>query len=292
MTTLLVTGTSGHLGRLVVEELLARGVPAGQVVATARDTAAVQDLADRGVVVRHADYDDPESLRTALAGVDRVLLVSASEPGKRVPQHRNVIEAAAAQGVSTLAYTSIVNASTSSLALAQEHVETERLLAASGLPVVLLRNSWYLESWTAQLAGTVERGVLVGAAGGGRVSAATRADFAAAAAAVLADDATTSGTYELGGDTAFTLAELAADIATATGREVVYQDLPQDAYTDVLVQAGLPRPFAEVLADSDRGLAAGDLRTDSGDLSRLGGRPTTTALEAVRAAYADQLATR
>ncbi len=292
MTSLLVTGTSGHLGRLVVEELLVRGVAPGDVVATARDTSSVADLAARGVVVRHADYDEPASLTAAFAGVDRLLLVSSSVVGQRVPQHRNVIDAAAAQGVSTILYTSIVNASASSLVLAEEHLATERLLEESALPTVLLRNSWYLENWTAQLAGTLERGVLVGAAGDGRVSGATRADYAAAAAVVLADEAVTTGTYELGGDTAFTLAELAADVAAASGREVVYQDLPQDAYADLLEQAGLPRGYAEILADSDRGIAAGDLRTDSGELSRLVGRPTTRPLDAVRAALDGALATR
>lgn len=281
MTTLLVTGTSGHLGRLVVEDLLARGVAPGDVVATARDTSTVADLAERGVVVRRADYDDPQSVRAALQGVDRVLLVSASTPGVRVAQHRTVIEAATDAGVELLAYTSIVNAGSSSLVLAQEHLATEQLLAASGLPVVLLRNSWYLENWTGALAGAVERGVLVGAAGDGRVNAATRADYAAAAAAVLASDDLTPRTYELGGDTAFTLAELAAHAAEVSGRPVTYQDLTAEAYTDVLVQAGLPRGYAEVLADGDRGLAAGELRTDSGDLSRLLGRPTTTPREFV-----------
>jgi NAD(P)H dehydrogenase (quinone) len=286
MTTLLVTGTSGHLGRLVVEDLLARGVAPGDVVATARDTSAVADLAERGVVVRRADYDDPQSVREALQGVDRVLLVSASTPGVRVAQHRTVIEAATDAGVELLAYTSIVNAGSSTLVLAQEHLATEQLLAASGLPVVLLRNSWYLENWSGALAGAVERGVLVGAAGDGRVSAATRADYAAAAAAVLVSDDLTPRTYELGGDTAFTLAELAADAAAVSGRPVVYQDLTTEAYTDVLVQAGLPRGYAEVLADGDRGLAAGELRTGSGDLSRLIGRPTTTPRYFVRDALA------
>lgn len=284
MTTLLVTGTSGHLGRLVVEELLARGVAPGDVVATARDTASVADLAERGVTVRHADYDDPASLATAFA--------SSSTVGQRVPQHADVVEAAAAQGVSTILYTSVVNAGTSSLLLAEDHVATERLLEESGLATVLLRNCSYLENWTGQLAGTLERGVLVGAARDGRVSAATRADYAAAAAVVLADETLTEGTFELGGDTAFTLAELAADVAAASGREVVYQDLPQDAYADLLEQTGLPRGYAEILADSDRGIAAGDLRTESGELSRLVGRPTTTPLDAVRAALAGALATR
>lgn len=281
MTTLLVTGASGHLGRLVVEDLLARGVAPGDVVATARDTSALDDLAARGVDVRHLDYDDPRSVRTALEGVDRVLLVSSPTPGQRVPQHRAVVDAATDAGVELLAYTSIVHAGSSSLLLAQEHLATEQAIAASGLPAVLLRNSWYLENWAGSIPGAVERGVLAGAAGDGRVSAATRADYAGAAAAVLLDPDTSSRTYELGGDTAFTLAELAAAVADASGRPVAYQDLSQDAYADLLVQVGLDRAYAEVLADSDRGLAAGELRTDSGDLSRLLGRPTTTPREFV-----------
>lgn len=281
MTTLLVTGASGHLGRLVVDDLLARGVAPGDVVATARDTAALDDLAARGVVVRHLDYDDTGSVSAALEDVDRVLLVSSPTPGRRVPQHRAVVDAAKEAGVELLAYTSIVHADSSSLLLAREHLATEQAIAASGLPAVLLRNSWYLENWAGSIPGAVERGVLAGAAGEGRVSAATRADYAEAAAAVLVADDTTSRTYELGGDTAFTLAELAAAVADASGRPVTYQDLSQEAYADLLVQVGLDRPYAEVLADSDRGLAAGELRTDSGDLSRLLGRPTTTPREFV-----------
>ncbi|MGO4600936.1 SDR family oxidoreductase [Terrabacter sp. 2YAF2] len=285
--TLLVTGASGHLGRLVVEALLERGTPAAQVVAIARTPESISDLADRGVQVRRADYADPASLDAAFAGVDRLLLVSGSEVGQRIAQHANVIDAAKRADVSFVAYTSITRADTSDLALAAEHRATEELLAASGLPHALLRNSWYLENYTGQLPTFLEHGVVLGAAGEGRVSAATRADFAAAAAFVLAGEdgrGHEGAVYELGGDNAFTLGELAATVGRIAGREVVYRDLSVADLTAALVAAGLPEGYAGVLADSDRGIADGALFTDTGDLSRLIGRPTADLEAALRAA--------
>ena len=278
--TILVTGASGHLGRLVVESLLERGVPAQDVVATARDLDSIADLAVQGVVVRRADYTDPASLKDAFAGVDKALLVSSSEIGQRAEQHRNVIDAAADAGVSLLAYTSIANADTTSMLLAGEHQETERYLRASGLPIALLRNSWYIENYTEQMAVALEHGAVFGAAGDGRVSAATRADYAAAAARVLTLDDQAGQVYELGGSP-FTLAEYAAELSTQAGRPVVYQDLPTDEFASVLVGAGLPEAMAAVYADSDRGLKAGDLFVDSGHLEHLIGRPSTPLAEAI-----------
>lgn len=287
MTTYLVTGTSGHLGRLVVHALLERGVPAYDVVATARDLDAVSDLADLGVVTRSADYSDPASLGSAFEGVDRALLVSSSAVGERVAQHANVIDAARDAGVELLAYTSITRADTSQMVLAGEHRETEDLLAASGLPTVLLRNSWYLENYTAQAATAVALGAVLGAAGDGRVSAATRADYAAAAAAALVADDQAGTVHELGGDTAFTLEEYAATLAAESGSAVTYRDLPAADYSAALVGAGLPEAYAGVLADSDLGLGRGELLSETGDLSRLIGRPTTGPAEAIRAALRD-----
>jgi NAD(P)H dehydrogenase (quinone) len=284
--TILVTAASGHLGRLVVDALLRRGVPAGDVVATSRRPDSLEGLAARSVVVRRADYDDPSSLDAAFAGVDRLLFVSGSEVGSRMVQHANVVDAAAHAGVGLVAYTSILHADTSDLALATEHRATEELISASGVPHTFLRNSWYLENYTGQVATVLEHGAVLGAAGDGRVSAATRADFAEAAAAVLAEDGHAGRAYELGGDEAFTLAEFAASVADATGTDVVYRDLPQEAYAEALVSAGVPEGYALALADSDRGIARGRLFTDSGDLSRLIGRPTTSLGAAVRAAVA------
>jgi NAD(P)H dehydrogenase (quinone) len=207
--SIVVTGATGKFGRIVVEELLRRGVPAGDVVATGRAVERLADLAERGVVVRRADYDEPETLPAAFAGADRLLFVSGSEPGRRVEQHRAVVAAAVEAGVGLVAYTSILHADTSDLLLAAEHAETERLLAESGLPHVLLRNGWYIENY--DIPAAVQNG-LFGAAGEGRISAATRADYAVAAAAVLTTDGHEGRAYELGGE-AFTLAELAAEIS-------------------------------------------------------------------------------
>ena len=283
--TIAVTGATGHLGRLTVEALLRRGVPASDVVATGRSTGRLQDLADRGVTVRPADYDDAASLEAALEGVDQLVLVSGNELGRRERQHGSVLTAATAAGVGFVAYTSIPKADTSSLLLAQEHRATERLVVASGLPYALLRNSWYVENYTGQLPVYLEHGI-AGAAGDGQVSAAVRADYAEAAAAVVtAPDEHAGRTYELGG-APFTMQELAEVVSRATGRTITYTDLPLEAYTQVLVGAGLPEPVAAVYADGDRGVAEGELLVDSGDLERLLGRPATSLEEAVTAAVA------
>jgi NAD(P)H dehydrogenase (quinone) len=279
-----ITGATGHLGRLVTEDLLRRGVPAGDITATGRDITKVKDLADRGIQVLAIDYDDPASLDAAFRGADRILLISASEPGRRARQHENAIDAAARAGAGLLAYTSIANAGTTTMRLAAEHQATEAALRASGLSYVLLRNSWYVENYTAQVRAILQRGSLAGSAGDGRVSAATRADYAAAAAAVLTGDGHAGRAYELGGDEAFTLAELAAEIGAQAGQPVSYLDLPEDEHARLLTSAGLPEVAAVTLADADRGLARGDLFVDSGHLRQLIGRPTTTLREAIAAA--------
>lgn len=282
--TIVITGATGQLGRLVVEALLESGVPAGQLVAAGRDLAKVADLAGRGVQVRQIDYQDPASLRRAFAGAGKVLLISGSDVGQRLEQHRNAIEAAKDAGVGLIAYTSIANADRTDMQLAAEHQATEEALSASGLPFTLLRNGWYLENYTDQLGSYLQHGAVAGSAGDGRVSAATRADYARAAAAVLLRDDQAGKVYELGGDVPFTLSELAEEVSAAAGQPVAYRDLPVKDYAELLVGAGLPAGYAAILADSDRGIAHGELLVTSGDLSRLIGRPTTSLREAVRAA--------
>jgi NAD(P)H dehydrogenase (quinone) len=282
--TLTITGATGHLGRLTVESLIERGVPAREIIATGRDPERLKDLADRGVTIRAADYEDPASLRTAFDGTTRLLLVSSGPVDTRADQHRNAIEAARDAGVELIAYTSIVNAPVSSLLVARDHQVTETLLAASGVPFVMLRNSWYFENYTDRLVSILEQGTLAGSAGEGRVSAATRADYAEAAAAVLTGDGHENQAYELGGDTAFTLDELAAEITAQSGTRVRYADMPEAEYAGALTAHGLPGVHAEILADADRGLRRGELHTDSGDLRRLLGRPTTPLADAIAAA--------
>lgn len=279
-----VTGATGHLGRLVIERLLDGGSDAGGIVALARSPEKASGLSARGVQVRSTDYTQPDSLGPALAGVETLLLVSASEVGQRITQHRNVVDAARAAGVRTLAYTSILNADSSGMMLAAEHQATEEMIRASGIPFVFLRNGWYLENYTENLAPALEHGALLGSADGGRVSAASRADYAAAAVAVLTGSGHENQVYELGGDEAFTLPELASEVSRQSGRPVEYRDLPEAEYASALIGMGVPEAVARMLADSDRGIARGELFTDSGDLRRLIGRATTSMLTAVAAA--------
>lgn len=281
--TIVVTGATGKLGRLTVEALLGNNVPAEHIVAGGRDLAKIDDFARRGVQVRRLDYDDPDSLDAAFAGADTVLLISGSEVGQRVRQHRNAIAAAAKAGVGLIAYTSLAGADTSTMKLAAEHQETEQLLRNSGVPFALLRNSWYLDNYTEQLGPFVERGTITGSAGDGRISAATRADYAAAAAAVVTKDDQAGKIYELGGDQAFTMTEFAEQASAATGLPVSYRDLPVDEYAAVLEGAGMPAAVAEIMADSDRGISRGDLFVAGDDLRTLIGRPATTMPDAVAA---------
>ena len=271
---IVITGASGQLGRLVIEALL-HTLPASEIVAAVRTPAKVSDLAARGVQVRQADYTQPATLDAAFQGADKLLLISSSEVGQRVPQHRAVIDAAQRAGVKLLAYTSLLHADVSPLGLAAEHQETEALLRASGLPHVLLRNGWYTENYAASVPAALAHGVLLGSAGTGRIASAARADYAEAAAAVLTQDDQAGRVYELAGDTAYTLAELAAEITTQSGKEIAYKDLPEADYKAILLGAGLPEGLAALLADSDVGASKGGLFDDSRQLSQLIGRPTT-----------------
>ncbi|MQY30088.1 SDR family oxidoreductase [Nocardia aurantia] len=282
--TVAVTGASGQLGRLVVESLLRRG--AGPIVAIVRDPGKVADLAERGVEVRQGDYDDVESLDRALAGVRRLLLVSGSEPGKRIPQHTNVIRAAERAGVELVAYTGILRAAENPMLLAAEHRATEEALAASSVPHVFLRNGWYWENYLRGLEPALQGGVLYGAAGDGRVAAATRADFAEAAAVVLSEDGHAGAVYELGGDEHLTLTELAAVISEVSGKTVRYQDLSTEEYAEALEKNGVPAGFAQILADSDAGLRNGWLDDATGDLHKLIGRPSAPVADVFRDALA------
>ena len=281
-----ITGSTGHLGRLVIAKLLDRGVPAADIVALARDTDKASDLADQGVVVREGNYDTPETLGPALDGVDTLLLISSSEVGQRARQHRAVIDAAKAAGVGLIAYTSVLHADTSALGLAEEHRQTEAALAESGVPSVLLRNGWYTENYTGSIAPALEHGVVLGSAGDAQIAAATREDFAEAAAAALTSDEDQAGqTYELAGEP-FTMSEYAAELSRQSGTPVAYQNLPEDDYQTALVGAGLPEPIAAMLAQSDVAARGGALNDDSGDLERLIGHPPTPLADAIRDAMA------
>ena len=283
---IVVTGATGELGRLVIATLL-KTTEANQVIAFVRTPSKASELAAKGVHVREADYSRPETLGPALAGATKVLLISSNELGQREAQHRAVIDAAKAAGVKLLAYTSILHADSSRLLLAAEHVSTETYLKASGIPFVMLRNGWYMENQTAALAPALKQGVLVGSAKDGRFAAAARADYAAAAVAVLTGEGHEGQTYELAGDVPYTLTELAAEVSRQTGKPIGYRDLPQGEYAGIL--AGfLPSELAEALADADGKAATGGLDDESHTLGRLIGRPTTPLADAVAIALAGQ----
>jgi NAD(P)H dehydrogenase (quinone) len=269
-----VTGATGQLGRLVITALL-KTVPADRIVAAVRNPAKASDLAERGVIVREADYARPETLGPALAGVDKLLLISSTEVRGRLPRHQAVIDAAKASGVSLIAYTSMLHADTSPATLAIEHRQTEQAIAASGIPAVILRNGWYTENHLMALPAALAHGAFVGAAKHGRFSSAPRQDYAEAAAVVLAGEGHAGQTYELAADQSFTLAELAAEVSRQSGKTIVYNDLSEAAFTDVLTGAGLPADLAALLADADAAASRGALFDDAGALGRLIGRPTT-----------------
>lgn len=275
-----VTGATGQLGRLVIAALKNQASP-GEVIALARNPATTQGL---GVSARAADYSQPATLDVALHGIDTLLLVSSSEIGQRTAQHRNVIEAARRAGVGRLVYTSLLHADRSPISLAAEHVETEAALKASGITYTILRNGWYTENYTGSVAGALAGGAFVGSAGDGRISAATRADFADAAAAVLTGSGHEGRTYELAGDTSFSLAELAAEISRQTARALPYVNLPEAEYAATLAGFGLPEFLAKGLAAWDVDASRGALFDEGRELSRLIGRPTTSLAEAVAAA--------
>lgn len=280
--TILVTAANGQLGRLIVNSLLARGTAASDIVAGVRSPEKAAGLAELGVRVVAFDYDAPATLEAGLAGVDRLVLVSGSEVGKRTAQHQAVISAAAAAGVKAIAYTSIYRATESILPLAPEHVATEEALAASGVPFVLLRNNWYIENYAGDVARAAETGVIAAAVGDGRVTGASRVDFADAAAAAILDDSLLGQVLELAGDEAFGYAELAAAAAEVTGREVVYQPLSEDDLRTGLTAAGLDEGTIGFVAALDAGIAAGALDSSDRTLSGLIGRPTTSLVAALR----------
>jgi NAD(P)H dehydrogenase (quinone) len=277
-----VTGATGQLGRLVISTLT-KLVPPSEIVAIARDKAKAANLLPQGITVREADYDQPATLRSALVGVERLLLISSNAVGRRVKQHEAVIRAANDAGVSVLLYTSVLHANRSPLGLAVEHQQTEEALNASDMRTVILRNGWYTENYLSGVIPALKRGSLIGSAGDGRIASAARADYAAAAATVLAGTQS-DGVYELAGDDSWTLTDLAAIMTQCSGKSVAYTDVPKEAYREALIGAGISPHVADIIADADAAAAQGGLFDDSRTLSSLIGRPTIPLAEMVNAA--------
>ncbi|MGV7207397.1 SDR family oxidoreductase [Oxalobacteraceae bacterium A2-2] len=278
-----ITGANGQLGQLVIQGLLG-AVPASSIVGLVRRPAEAQALHAMGVEVRLGDYDRPDTLLAALRGVDKLLLISAVQPGERLRQHQAVIDAAKQSGVTSIAYTSMLRADTSSLILAGEHLETEAYVKQSGLEYVILRNGWYLENHTGAVGAAIANGAVIGSAGQGRFASASRADYAAAAVKVLTSAGHANQTYELAGDHSFSMAEFAAELSAQTDKHIGYKDLPPQDYAAALASFGLPPMIIDVVIDADIKAQAGELDSTSRTLSELIGRKTTTLGEAIAAA--------
>ncbi|MBF8965236.1 SDR family oxidoreductase [Pontibacter sp. FD36] len=272
-----ITGATGHLGRLVVAKMKDKAA-ADDLVALVRSPDKAADL---GIEAREADYDKPDTLNRALEGIDTLLLISGSEVGKRATQHQRVIEAAKKNGVQRIVYTSLLHTDNTSVSLAKEHLATEQALKASGIPHTLLRNGWYTENYTGSIPGALAGGAFIGSAGEGRISAATREDYAEAAVAVLTSEGHEGKVYELAGDEAFNLSEFAAELSRQAGREIPYKNLPESEYAAALASFGIPEEMAKAIAGWDVSVSKGDLFDDSRQLSKLIGRPTTPLSVAV-----------
>ena len=278
-----ITGATGQLGNLVIEQLL-QLTTAQNIVALVRNIDKAEHFKVQGIELREFDYDRPETLVPALLGIDKLLLISANEIGRRTPQHQAVIDAAKVAGVPYLAYTSLLRADTSPLGLAQEHRETEKLIQDSGITYTFLRNNWYSENYLAGVAHTIEIGTLFGAAQDGRISSASRIDYAEAAAKVLTSTGHENKTYELAGSESFSLSDLATFIGQAVNKDIIYQNLSAEEYTQGLTQAGLPAGLVDVIVDADIQTIQGAMYSDSKDLEQLIGRKTTNIQDAIKAA--------
>ncbi|MNJ92994.1 Quinone oxidoreductase 2 [compost metagenome] len=273
-----IAGATGQLGRVTVQKLKEK-TAAENLVALVRTPEKATDL---GIEARAFDYTKPETLVEALKGVDKLFLISGNEIGQREIQHKNVINAAKEAGVKSVVYTSLLNAATSEMALAPEHAATEKALIDSGMSYTILRNGWYTENYAGSIAGAIQAGGFIGSAGDGKISSATREDFAEAAAVVLTTEGHENKIYELGGDEAYTLSDLAAEISKQTGKDIPYNNLPEADFAGILVSVGLPEGFAKILADSDAKASKGALYTEDKTLSKLIGRKTTPLAEVVK----------
>ncbi|HMO11938.1 MAG TPA: NAD(P)H-binding protein, partial [Actinotalea sp.] len=276
-----VTGATGQLGPLVVEELIRRGVPADQLVAAGRQVSRLAVFAERGLRACAIDYDQPASLGRAFDGVHTLVLVSGTEVSRRVQQHASVVEAAGAAGVARLLYTSIAHADTSELAMAPDHRATEQLVAGSGLAFTVARHNWYTENYEQSFAQAAATGVVVTSTGSGRVASASRADYAAALA-VLALDDSTPPVVEVAGDVAWSFDEFAEAASQVAGRAVVHRAVGPEEHAAMLAGAGLDEHLAGFLVALDAGIARGDLADATGEVSRLTGRPSTPLVETMR----------
>ncbi|GAB3624736.1 SDR family oxidoreductase [Mariniluteicoccus endophyticus] len=280
--TIVIFGATGQLGRHVLDALRDREVAPSDIRAVGRNTERLAELKSQGYETSQTDLDDPQGVRDAVRGAERVLLISASEPGKRLAQHRTVVDAVKEEGISHLVYTSILGAPSTDHVLAAEHIETERLIGESGVPATFLRNGWYTENYLPVFEAARQSSEIANASHDGRVASAPRADYAEAAAVVLTQAGHEGRAYELSGDSAWDFEEFARTAGRVLGREVRYRAISQDEERQMLEDAGLDAGtagfVAQLSADTGRDLLA----ATPGDLARLIGRPTQPLEETLR----------
>lgn len=277
---ILVTGATGKLGRKVAETLLGT-VPAEQLAVSVRDPQKAEDLRARGVDVRQGNFDHPETLATAFAGVDRLLLISADGDNEtRIRQHGNAVEAAQRAGVGFIAYTSLANAMESPIFLAPTHRATEEAIRKTGIPYAFLRNNWYLENEISGIQGVMAGAPWVTSAGSGKVGWALQQDYAEAAAAVLTGSGHENKIYELSGKL-LTQEELASALGAVLGKEVPVQQVDDAAYAEIMKGAGVPDFVIPMLVGIQEGIRSGALEVESGDFEKLLDRPLAPIQEAL-----------
>ncbi|TGN02330.1 SDR family oxidoreductase [Leptospira dzoumogneensis] len=256
--TVLVTGASGHLGKIVLEELLKRGQK--KIIATTRKPESLEDFAKRGVIVRKASFDDPASLTSAFQGADRILIISTDDIGNRLEGHSNAVDAAVKVGAKRVLYTSLTKANEVPVTFAFEHEGTEEKIKQSGLAYTILRNNLYSDYLIPKLQHSIASGSLYGSGGEGSCAYISRTDCAKAAAAALLSSGSGNQILEISGPKAWTYPELAKFISELTGVSVSYVDLPAEELSKALVGAGVPKPMADALASFDVSIREGYLK--------------------------------
>ncbi|MGG1679883.1 SDR family oxidoreductase [Neobacillus sp. NRS-1170] len=277
---MLVTGATGKLGTKVVETLL-KTVPASHLAVSVRNPEKAAELQARGVEVRQGDFDRPETLDSAFAGIDRLLLISADGDNEtRIRQHTDAVAAAERAGVKFIAYTSLANASETTMFLAPPHVATEAAILKTGIPFSFLRNNWYLENEIPSIQGVLAGAPWVTSAGSGKVGWALQQDYAEAAAAVLAGDGHENTIYELSGKPV-SQEELVSALSTVLGKEIPVQQVDDATYADIMKGAGLPDFLIPFLVGIQKGIRDGALEIESNDFEKLLGRPAISINEAL-----------